>query len=169
MLQTAIKSLYRQIFGYSYFGKPSQWLILVLLLSFKSSPVVAETPLKIVVNHHDLARIITAGGTSGGDTSVREITRIKNTATGHCNGYVRPQPNHLLELGSSFDFLRLQVESSTDTTILVRGPGGFWCNDDAGTANPLIEGQWQSGIYQIWVGSYQAETSNDYQLKIMGR
>ena len=64
--------------------------------------------------------------------------------------------------------MRLEVESTSDTTILVQGAGGTWCNDDAGSANPVIEGQWQPGIYQIWVGSYQANKNNDYQIKITG-
>ena len=169
MFPAAIKSLDRAVFNYSYFGKRSQWLILALSLSLKSYPVVAETSNKIVIDRHSMTHTITARGISGGNIPLREIARTKNTATGHCNGYGRIQPNHSLELASSFDFLRLEVESSADTTILVRGPGGVWCNDDASTTNPLIEGQWQSGTYRIWVGSYQAETENDYQIKITGR
>lgn len=169
MFQAAIKLLYCSIFNYSYFGKQPQWLILALSLSLKSYTVVAQTPPKIAIDRQKMTRTITARGVSGGNTPLGEIARTKNTATGHCNGYGRIQPNHSLELTSSFDFLRLEVESSADTTILVRGPGGVWCNDDASTTNPLIEGQWQSGIYRIWVGSYQADTENDYQIKITGR
>jgi hypothetical protein len=46
---------------------------------------------------------------------------------------------------------------------------GVWCNDDAGSANPIIEGQWQPGVYQVWVGSYQANSHNKYKIKIKGK
>jgi len=106
-------------------------------------------------------------GMSGGNIDAIEVVQIKETSTGPCNGLVDRQPNHILILNSFFKFLKIEVESSTDTTILVQGPGGVWCNDDYNNANPALEGEWQKGKYKLWVGSYE-ETPNNYRIRITG-
>lgn len=166
MLQAVLKSSYLSSSKHNSRLKQIYWLLLAIALNLGSSPTVAEVLDKIVINQKDLARPIVVEGISGGQTAVREIARTENTATGYCDGFVRSQPNHALQLESFFEFLRLEVESDADTTILVKGPGGVWCNDDAGTANPIIEGQWQPGLYEVWVGSYQADVEHNYQIKI---
>jgi hypothetical protein len=65
-----------------------------------------------------------------------------------------------------FNYLRLQVQSSEDTTLVIRGPGGTWCNDDYTDMNPGIAGQWLSGTYHIWVGSYERENYHPYVIRI---
>ena len=105
------------------------------------------------------------GKTRGNLTAV-DIVATENTATGFCNGFISEQPNHILVLDSFFEFLKLEVTSPSDTTIIVEGPGGVWCNDDSNDANPAIGGQWQPGKYNIWVGSYQENTKDNYQLSI---
>ncbi|MDJ0898774.1 MAG: hypothetical protein QNJ55_08175 [Xenococcus sp. MO_188.B8] len=106
-------------------------------------------------------------GMSGGSIQAIEVVHIKETTTGYCNGLVDQQPNHILTLNNFFEFLKIEVESSTDTTILVQGPGGVWCNDDYNNDDPALEGQWQQGKYKIWVGSYD-ETPNSYRIRITG-
>ncbi len=105
-------------------------------------------------------------GQAGGDATPVEIVATENTATGSCNGFISEQPNHILVLDSFFEFLKLEVSSPSDTTMIVQGPGGVWCNDDSNDANPVIGGQWQPGKYNIWVGSYQENTKDNYQLSI---
>jgi hypothetical protein len=140
------------------------WAVVV---SFYGYPALSQTV--VTIKHHALAEPLTIAGTSGGNVKVQKIARTENTATGYCDGYVNTRPNHLLKLESFFEFLRLEIQSSADTTILVEGTNGVWCNDDAGSANPMIEGQWQTGLYKVWVGSYQPNTSHSYQIKIFGR
>ena len=106
-------------------------------------------------------------GMSGGSIQALEVVHTKETTTGYCNGLVDQQPNHILTLNNFFEFLKIEVESSTDTTILVQGPGGGWCNDDYNNDDPALEGQWQRGKYKIWVGSYD-ETPNSYRIRITG-
>ncbi|MGK7893249.1 MAG: hypothetical protein AB4372_06370 [Xenococcus sp. (in: cyanobacteria)] len=106
-------------------------------------------------------------GMSGGNIPASEVVHTKETSTGLCEGLVNQQPNHLLVLKTFFEFLKLEVTSATDTTILVQGPGGVWCNDDYYNDNPALEGQWQAGKYKVWIGSYQ-ETPNSYQITITG-
>ena len=143
------------------------YLGLGILLSLIANPVAAQD---VVAIDGDLAAtpIVLSGNTSGNLKAI-EISGTENTATGYCDGYINPQPNHLLKLDSFFDSLRLEVQSSADTTVLIKGNGGVWCNDDSGSANPLIEGQWQAGSYKVWVGSYQPDTSNSYQIRITGQ
>ena len=105
-------------------------------------------------------------GTTGGEIRAAERVNTEGTNTGFCNGFIDEKPNYILVLTNFFEFLKIEVDSQTDTTIIIRGPGGVWCNDDSNNANPAIEGQWQPGKYQIWIGSYQENTNNNYRLKI---
>ena len=107
-------------------------------------------------------------GISGGELEATDIVDTEGTTTGFCNGFVENRPNHILVLKNFFEFLKIEVDSSTDTTIIIEGPGGVWCNDDSDNANPAIEGQWQPGRYKIWIGSYQEDIDYGYQIKITG-
>ena len=56
-----------------------------------------------------------------------------------------------------FYFVADEVE---DTTLIINAPDGSWhCNDDApDTIDPMIDfGSPQSGRYDIWIGSFQAD------------
>ncbi|MCA6527475.1 MAG: hypothetical protein ACK5Y4_02415, partial [Pseudanabaena sp.] len=61
---------------------------------------------------------------------------------------------------------KMQVKSSGDTILLVRGPGGSWCSDDVSDRNPEISGDWLEGTYEVWVGSYEENTSFPYLLQL---
>ena len=169
MLQAVIKPSHLLLSKYNLKFLKAHWLLLTIIFNLVGYPTVAEVSDKIAIDRNDLTQPIIIEGISGGKVPVSKIARTENTATGYCDGFVQSRPNHALKLESFFEFLRLEVESNADTTILVRGPGGVWCNDDAGTANPMIEGQWQAGLYQVWVGSYQADAEHKYQIKITGR
>ena len=108
-------------------------------------------------------------GMSGGEIKAAERVNTEGTTTGFCNGFIGTKPNHLLILNNFFEYLKIEVKSQTDTTIIVEGPGGVWCNDDSDDANPALEGQWQPGKYKIWVGSYQEDGNNQYKIKITGK
>jgi hypothetical protein len=107
-------------------------------------------------------------GVSGGPVEAIEVIKREDTTTGYCDGFVNRRPNHTITLNSFFNFLKVEVESNADTTIMIKGPGGIWCNDDAENANPVIEGQWQAGTYKLWIGSYQENENNDYVIRITG-
>lgn len=109
---------------------------------------------------------LTVRGISGGNTSAADLAERTETPTGPCVGFVDDQPDHTMELSAFFDYLSLEVESTEDTTLIVRGPGGTWCNDDFNRMNPGIAGQWLSGTYQIWVGSYRDESYYPYVIRI---
>ena len=131
------------------------------------NPVSAQQiATNITLDHEFAPNPLVLEGMSGGELKATEVVQTSETATGYCDGYVNPQPNHILVLQNFFEFLKIEVESSNDTTILVQGPGGVWCNDDSYNTNPVIEGEWQEGRYQIWIGSYKENSTNDYQIKI---
>jgi hypothetical protein len=106
-------------------------------------------------------------GTSNGASPAKAIANRGNTPTsGSCAGYVSDQPGHTLTLKAFFDYLKIQVQSSEDTTLVIRGPGGTWCNDDDEGKNAGLAGQWLPGTYQIWVGSYKPDQPVPYVLRI---
>lgn len=107
--------------------------------------------------------IITIRGISGGPRAASKVAGRLETDTGPCVGFVDEKPDHTLTLTDFFNFLSLKVESSGDTTIVVQGPGGSWCNDDATGSNPGISGQWLEGVYKIWIGSYKGQSDAEVQ------
>jgi hypothetical protein len=108
----------------------------------------------------------TVRGISGGELGASEAAGRPETATGACTGFVDQQPDHTIVLSGVFNYLSLQVESPEDTTLIVRGPGGTWCNDDYTGKNPGIAGQWLSGTYEIWVGSYRQNEFSPYVIRM---
>lgn len=105
-------------------------------------------------------------GVSGGTVPAKQVAEQAETPTGACVGFVDAEPDHTVTLKSYFDYLRLQIDSPDDTTLVVRGPGGTWCNDDFQDKNAGVEGQWLAGTYQVWVGSYVKDRAIPYTLRI---
>ncbi len=69
-------------------------------------------------------------GMSGGPIPASKVVNRKETPTGPCTGFVDSKPDHILKLKSKFNYLKVVVESPEDTTLIISGPGGIWCNDD---------------------------------------
>jgi hypothetical protein len=105
-------------------------------------------------------------GVSGGTTSAASIAGKSETPTGSCVGYVDSQPDHTITLKSFFELLTIETASSVDTTMVVKGPGGIWCNDDLHDKNAGVSGQWSPGTYEVWVGTFSKSKSVPYVLKI---
>jgi hypothetical protein len=105
-------------------------------------------------------------GISGGSVPATQVADRKETPTGPCVGFVDESPDHTISLTAFFNYLSLQVDSPQDTTLVVSGPGGTWCNDDFQGKNPGIAGQWQAGTYKVWVGSYDKNNYNPYIIKV---
>lgn len=105
-------------------------------------------------------------GISGGKISARQVTGKAATDTGPCVGFIDQEPDHTMTLTAFFNFLNVEVQSGKDTTLVIQGPGGSWCNDDATGKNPGIAGQWLEGEYSIWVGSYEQNEYHPYVIFI---
>ena len=89
--------------------------------------------------------------TSGGSVNVSYISS--------CRGYATQAPDVELQWsggGSLLRFVFLASDSSVDTTLIINGPDGQWyCNDDTFGRNPAMDfSPPQSGVYDIWIGSY---------------
>jgi hypothetical protein len=135
----------------------------------RANPAIAQSPPifeSATVNPGFSPDPVTLRGISGGSVPSREVAGRAETVTGPCVGFIDRSPDHTLTLTSFFDFLSVEVESSEDTTLVVKGPGGAWCNDDISGKSPGIAGQWQEGSYQIWVGSYQKDKYFPYVLRV---
>jgi hypothetical protein len=105
-------------------------------------------------------------GISGGAVETQKKSGRKVTETGDCIGFIDAEPDHKITLTKPFKYLNMQVKSSGDTVLLVRGPGGSWCSDDVSDRNPEISGDWLEGTYEVWVGSYEENTSFPYLLEV---
>lgn len=120
----------------------------------------------ITIKHPLTKDPLTVRGMSGGTISAKKIAGRTDTPTGACTGYMDREPDHTLRLKSKFDYMKLVVESPEDTTLVIKGPGGTWCNDEFENKNPGIVGEWLSGNYKVWIGSYKKEHYLPYTLKI---
>jgi hypothetical protein len=120
----------------------------------------------VTLNHPFSPDPMNVRGMSGGSISGSEVAGRTETATGPCTGFVDEAPDHKLELTTKFDYLKLQVQSPEDVTMIVKGPGGTWCNDDLDGKNPGMSGEWLPGNYQVWVGSYDKAQYFPYTLQI---
>lgn len=90
---------------------------------------------------------------------------VQNTLGGGCVGYVASAPDFDLvwQAGNSGLPLVISANSQADTTLVVRMPNGQWVCEDDGGHNALNPGlridNPQSGLYDIWVGTYSGGTA----------
>ncbi|NJL11418.1 MAG: hypothetical protein HC908_18215 [Calothrix sp. SM1_7_51] len=144
-------------------------IIAMVLISTVDAVRAQNTPSPIfgdVTVRPKFSEPLTVRGMSGGSVSGNQVAGRSDTATGPCTGFVDEKPDHSIVLTSKFDYLKLQVQSPEDTTIIVKGPGGTWCNDEFDQKNPGIVGEWLPGNYNVWVGSYKKNQYLPYTLQI---
>ena len=82
-----------------------------------------------------------------------------SSVDGNCAGFIADAPDVDFNFEAGSLPLHFTATSEGDTTLVINQPDGSWiCNDDAdGTFNPRISlDSPQSGLYNIWVGSYSA-------------
>ncbi len=136
-----------------------------------SNPIIldkkASVPMfeSVTITPKPTAQKFVLHGLSGGPVTSQSVSLRAKTETGECIGFVDRQPDHRLTLTEPLNYLQLLVRSSGDTVLIVRGPGGVWCNDDSANRNPAIAGRWLAGTYEIWIGSYEEFASFPYLLE----
>jgi len=131
-------------------------------VQFNASPGLFED---VILTPTLVTDTSTVRGISGGPLLASQISGREETVTGECLGYVDTEPDHRITLTEFFDYLSLEIQSPEDTTLVVRGPGGSWCSDDVYGYNPALAGQWFSGTYDIWIGSYNRDTYHPYVIR----
>lgn len=140
--------------------------IAVLLNGFAYTKFALSQPSSITLSPQFSPNPVELKGTAGGGASVSDIIGRAATPTGPCTGFANATPNHAITLKASFNSLNIGIESAQDTALVIRGPGGVWCNDDFQGKNPGVGGQWLAGKYEIWVSSYSKDRSIPYTLRI---
>ena len=103
-----------------------------------------------------------AGGPSEGRTMAPHVPL--------CRGWVPAAPQHTITLTTPFERLRVIVNAQADTTLLIRGPDGqYRCADDNDGLNPIVEGAFAPGSYQVYVGAYSQGASTPYVIGLTER
>ncbi len=100
-------------------------------------------------------------GRAGGPVNVRDVL------DDGCIGFTHSNPDHIITLTDRMDS-EISVQSSEDTTLVVHGPHGWMCNDDAYDIYPALDGSFPPGTYRVWVGTYEQLDSDDYLLTVSG-
>lgn len=105
--------------------------------------------------------IVRMQGRAGGHADARELGEQG------CVGFTHAEPDHIVTLTDRLE-LEFSVQSNLDTTLVMHGPHGWRCNDDAYDVYPALDGSFPPGTYRVWVGTYDALDSDDYLLTIAG-
>ena len=96
-----------------------------------------------------VVRMVAGGNINSNDAS---------SLGGQCVGMITDAPDYRIAYTAQPGVqLTIRIQSQADTTLVVNGPNGAWyCNDDIGSStNPgVVYRQPQSGVYDIWVGTY---------------
>lgn len=133
------------------------------------APVVAIVCLPLAAIAQNVAAVPTYGtvNLAAGftpDPQIRSVTAGGNnyTTLGGCNAYVHAAaPDLDLNYQSGSYALTINARSSQDVTLLVNTPDGQWhCDDDGGdgTDAAITFSSPQTGNYNIWVGTYRAQS-----------
>ncbi|MCA9533910.1 MAG: hypothetical protein KC593_09530 [Myxococcales bacterium] len=96
--------------------------------------------------------------------------RAQEAAEPSCRGFVQSIPDHILYVQGRARYLRLYVEASEDTTMVIRTPDGRWLCDDDGGGNlqPMLEQEsWAPGQYLVWIGTYSARGTGTVPYRLM--
>jgi len=108
-------------------------------------------------------------GTTSGSNSLTQLA-ARDRRRKLCLGYANAEPNHILVLTEDQPRLQVAVDSKGgDTTLLIQGPKGIDCNDNARRGDrdaAVIDSDWPAGRYQIWVGSFNPSDELNYTLRV---
>lgn len=86
----------------------------------------------------------------------QDITSYGESAAGPCRGFIPTTPQVRLVVTADNTDLVLRGRSRRDITLLVSGPDGTFCNDDAVGTNPVMARRFSAGTYDVYVGTYEA-------------
>ena len=133
------------------------------------APVVAVVCLPVAVAAQNVAAVPTYGtvNLSAGFTPDPQVHSVRAGGNSYsqlagCNAYIHAAaPDLDLNYSAGSYALTIEARSGTDVTLLVNAPDGSWyCDDDGGdgTDSRITFGSPQSGNYNIWVGTYRAQS-----------
>lgn len=88
-------------------------------------------------------------GRSGGSTDA-------STRGPDCVGNIGASADHTMTVTGSVA-ATLSVVAEADTTLVVLGPGGPYCNDDTNALNPAVTATFAAGTYEVFIGNYSSD------------
>jgi hypothetical protein len=113
----------------------------------------------------DLADWYVVRGNAGGRQEASGMA--STTPSGPCAGYITRRPDFSVTLTERIEQLVVRARSRRDVTLVIEGPDGVRCNDDAMGLNPAIVGDFAAGTYEIWVGTFEPEQNPRFTLAMM--
>lgn len=107
-------------------------------------------------------------GTTGGKVNLGQLS---GGVGGKCRGFAQEQPNYVLNLPENLmlDVLVFSTELNSDTTMLIKSANGtVICADDEyqGRHPHLTKRRFGRGIYQVWIGSGDAQKPVSFTLSL---
>lgn len=132
-------------------------LAAAVVLACVSAPASAQVYGNFVLGAGFTPDPQTGRGQTGGGTQASRFGP-------QCAGMIDRTPDHNLKVTSALD-LQLEVDSTTDSTLVVVGPAGVFCDDDGGSElDARIQARLTPGDYAIYVGHF--DTPGDYTLTL---
>jgi len=105
---------------------------------------------------------LTLAGTSGGPRQARSMG-------GNCRGTIAVRPDHVINVVTPMQVRFEVLNAGGDTTMVVVGPSGVFCDDDSGNGlNPRVIQQLMPGQYQVYIGTYAGRNLYPYTLQVSG-
>lgn len=105
---------------------------------------------------------VTLAGTSGGPRQARSMGSS-------CRGTIAVRPDHVFNVVTPMQVRFEVLNSSGDTTMVVVGPSGVFCDDDSGNGfNPRVIRHLMPGQYQVYVGTYSGRNMYPYTIQVSG-
>lgn len=143
---------------------------LVLIATLFATPVLAQTAnfASLTLSQGFPASQGVVNGYAGGSYSLSIIAN-SDRKNNRCLGFASPTPDHIMVLEKDFSKLTVQVNSGSDTTLLIKGPDDtIRCGDDTGSSKDasIQDTNWKGGKYSIWVGSFKEGTRQNYTLSV---
>lgn len=93
--------------------------------------------------------------------------REASTVGPGCVGFIASKPDHVLFVEEP---MRLQISARGNDTdlalVLQSADGRVICNDDADGLNPQLEDEFQSGVWNVYVGTWRPAQYPDYVLRV---
>lgn len=148
--------------------KMNKFLVAVSAIALTSGAALAQDPMaqpsygNVSLTTGYTPDPYTVTITSGGSIDASMVSS-------NCAGWVANAPDFDLVFDAGNLPLTIAAVSDSDTTLVVNAPDGSWyCNDDGGEGlNPLLTfNNPQSGLYDIWIGSYSQGDYSEATLSI---
>lgn len=84
-----------------------------------------------------------------------------------CQGRIALVPSAVVDLRGDFPNLRFLAHGESDLTLVVRTSSGETrCNDDSDGLDPIVQGAFEAGVVEIYVGTFEVGPTVPYTLGI---